>query len=289
MASMKRFVAVLLLLSLLVCLGAQAQTAETIKIGAFLSLTGATASYGVSALNAIKLATEEANRAGGINGKQIELVVEDDHSNTQEVPGIVTRLIKDPKVHALLAEFTKLGGEIRGQQTYGANDPHITAQFIAMTAMNPDLIFAPGFYTTAPLIARTMKQSGIKATLIGSDGWDSPDLMKGGAEPFAGVYFANHFWVGSNDPIVKKFVNDYQAKYGVIPDAGGATAYDAARLLFDAFKRANSIESQAVRDALAASKDFPGVTGKITIDAQRNAQVPVYMLRIDKNGKFSLQ
>ena len=73
------------------------------------------------------------------------------------------------------------------------------------------------------------------------------------------------------------------------PDAGAATAYDAARLLFDAFKRAQSTESAAVRDALGATKDFPGVTGKITIDAQRNAQVPVYMLRIDKNGRFSLQ
>jgi branched-chain amino acid transport system substrate-binding protein len=378
MASMKRFVAVLLSLSLLVCLAVQAQTAETIKIGAFLSLTGATASYGVSALNAIKLATEETNRAGGINGKQIELVVEDDHSNTQEVPGIVTRLIKEAKVHALLAEpvstramaaapiaqsnrvvmissasvkpeltmhgdyifracfisstegeaiakfaveklkakraaiildpqndyavvlakffndaFTKLGGHVGGQITYKANDRYLTSQFRGIMAINPDIVFAPGFYTTAPLIARTMKQQGIKATLIGSDGWDSPDLFKGGAEPFAGVYFANHFWVGSDDPVVKKFVNDYQARYGVIPDAGAATAYDAARLLFDAFKRAISTrgttESRAVRDALAETKDFPGVTGKITIDAQRNAQVPVYMLRIDKDGRFSLQ
>ncbi len=374
MAAMKPLVALFLSLSLSVYFATPAQTNKTIKIGVFLSLTGATASYGVSALNSIKLATEETNRAGGINGKQVELVVEDDHSNTQEVPGIVTRLIKEAKVQALLAEpvstramaaapiaqsnrvvmissasvkpeltmhgdyifracfisstegeaiakfaieklkvkraaiildpqndyavvlakffseaFTKLGGEVRGQLTYKATDQNLTPQFIGMTAMNPDVVFAPGFYTTAPLVARAMKQSGIKATLIGSDGWDSPELMKDGSEPFAGVYFANHFWVGRNDPLVKEFVNDYQAKYGVVPDAGAATAYDAARLLFDAFKRANSTESSAVRDALAATKDFPGVTGKITIDAQRNAQVPVYMLQIDKNGRFSLQ
>jgi branched-chain amino acid transport system substrate-binding protein len=374
MASMKRFVAVVLSLTLLICLAAQAQTAETIKIGVFLSLTGATASYGVSALNAIKLATDETNRAGGINGKQVELLVEDDHSNTQEVAGIVTRLIKEAKVHALLAEpvstramaaapiaqanrvvmissasvkpeltkqgdyifracfisstegeaiaqfavnklkaktaaiilddkndyaavladffresFKRLGGNIVIQQRYDAGDKDMTAQLIAIKAAKPDVIFAPGFYTTAPLVAQTVKRFAIKATLIGSDGWDSPDLMSGGSEPFTGVYFANHFWVGSDDPLVKKFVNDYRAKYSVVPDAGAATAYDAARLLFDAFRRAHSTESQAVRDALAATKDFPGVTGKITIDEQRNAQVPVYMLRIDKNGKFSLQ
>ena len=78
--------------------------AQSIKIGAFLSLTGATSAYGISSLNAIKLATDEVNRSGGIKGKQIDSIVENDHSNTQEVPGIVNKLIKEHKVHALLAE-----------------------------------------------------------------------------------------------------------------------------------------------------------------------------------------
>ena len=371
---MKKLVAVFVLLSLGVCLRGQSQTSETVKVGVFLSLTGATAGYGVSALNAIKLATEETNRNGGINGKGIELVVEDDHSNTQEVPGIVTKLIKEAKVDALIAEpvstramaaapiaqanqvvmissasvkpeltthgdyifracfisstegeaiarfavtklkaktaavildnqndyavvlagffsewFKRLGGQIVKEQKYAASDEDITAQLLAIKAAKPDIIFAPGFYTTAPLVARTVKQLAIKATLIGSDGWDSPDLLHGGVEPFAGVYFANHFWVGSDEPLVQKFVADYRKQHSLLPDAGAATAYDAARLLFDAFKRARSLDKSAVRNALAATKDFPGVTGKITMDANRNAQVPVYMLRIDKNGKFSLE
>ena len=371
---MHKYAAVVLIFLLIVSLQPAPQTAETVKIGAFLSLSGATASYGISALNAIELATAEANRNGGLNGKQIELIVADDHSNTQEVPGIVTRLIKDAKVDALLAEpistramaaapvaqahkvpmissasvkpeltmqgdyifracfisstegeavakfavkklkaktaaiildedndyavvlagffrasFERLGGRIVKKQRYYDTDRDVSAQILAIGEAKPDIIFAPGFYTTAPMIARTVKQLGVKAILIGSDGWDSPELMSGGSEPFAGVYFPNHFWVGSNDPLVKKFVSDYQAEYKVVPDAGAATAYDAARLLFQAFIRARSTEKAAVRDALAATKDFPGVTGKITIDANRNAQVPVYMLRIDKNGKFSLQ
>ena len=90
---MRNWLVLLLILSFFVPFRSQANNSDSIRIGVFLSLTGATASYGTSALNAIKLATEEANRAGGINGKQIELVVEDDHSNTKEVPGIVTKLI----------------------------------------------------------------------------------------------------------------------------------------------------------------------------------------------------
>ena len=373
-AHMKKLAALFLLLSIGFCLDSRSQTPGTVRIGVFLSLTGATASYGVSALNAIKLATEEINQNGGIDGKKIELVVEDDHSNTQEVPGIVTKLIKEARVDALIAEpvstramaaapiaqanqvvmissasvkpeltmqgdyifracfisstegeaiakfaanklkaktaaiilddkndyavvlagffaesFKRLGGRIVSEQNYAASDRDIAAQLEAIKTAKPDIIFAPGFYTTAPLVARTVKQLAIKSTLIGSDGWDSPDLLAGGAEPFAGVYFANHFWIGSNEPLVRKFVKDYQTKYGMAPDAGAATAYDAAHLLFDAFKRAKSTDKTAVRDALATTKDFPGVTGKITIDANRNAQVPVYMLRIDKNGKFSLE
>ena len=108
-------------------------------------------------------------------------------------------------------------------------------------------------------------------------------------EPAVGFYFANHFWIGSEDQLVRKFVVNYRAKYGVEPDAGAATAYDAAHMLFDAFRRAKTTDRSAVRDALAQTKDFPGVTGKITLDANRNARVPVYMLRIERDGKFTLQ
>ena len=343
---------------------------DRIRIGTFLSLTGATSAYGVSSLNAIKLATDEVNLSGGINGKQVELIVEDDHSKTEEVPAIVNKLITENKVQALLAEpvsvramaaapiaqlnqvvmissasvkpeltmqgdyifracfisstegeaiaefarntlkaktvavildpkndyavvlagffseaFKKLGGEIVDQQNYEASATQLSSQLQAIRRAAPDVVFAPGFYTTAPLVAREVKQSGLKATLIGSDGWDAPNLMEAGNEPFEGVYFANHFWPGSEDQIVAKFVNDYRVRHGVEPDSAAATAYDAARLLFDAFKRAKTNDKAAVRNALAETKDFPGVTGKITLDANRNAHVPVYMLRIEQ-GKY---
>jgi branched-chain amino acid transport system substrate-binding protein len=242
------FVPVLLLLLLLAC-----SQPQQIRVGAFLSLTGATASYGISAANAIRLAADEL-------------------------------------LAGFFAEsFKKLGGQIVSQQQYEANATDLSAQMQAIKTAAPDIIFAPGFYTTAPLVAREVKRAETRAILVGSDGWDSPDLMKDGSEVFEGVYFANHFWAGSDDPLVRKFVADYRAKYGVEPDAGAATAYDAARMLFDAFKRAKSTESSAVRNALARTKDFAGVTGKITLDANRNAQVPVYMLRIEKGGKFTLQ
>ncbi len=363
----------LLLSLLMVAACSMPESQSNIKIGAFLSLTGATSAYGISASNAIKLAADQTNATGGIDGKQIQIDIEDDESNTQQVPDAVNHLIKEHKVHALIAEpvstrsmvaapiaqqnqivmissasvkpeltmqgdyifracfisstegdaiakfavdhlkaksvaillddkndyavvlagfflesFMKRGGKSAIEQTYEANATDLSAQMNVIKSAAPDIVFAPGFYTTAPLVAREVKKAGIKSTLIGSDGWDSPNLLDAGSEPFEGVYFANHFWAGSDEPLVKKFVADYRAKYGVEPDAGAATAYDAARMLFDAFKRAKSTESAAVRNALAQTKDFPGVTGKITLDSNRNAQVPVYMLRIE-GGKFHLQ
>lgn len=347
---------------------------EPVRIGIFLSLTGATADYGVSALNSFQLANEEINLNGGIGGRPIQLVIQDDHSNTVEVVPIVESLILQHKVHALLAEpistramaaapvaqkhkvvmispaavkpeltlqgdfifracftssdeaeaiarfattkleaksaatifdstndyavvlgryfneaFAKLGGTVVNQQHYVAGDKDIAAQMRSIKASKPDIIFAPGFYTTAGVVAREVKRQGIAATLIGSDGWDSPSLLHGAGSAFEGVYFANHFWVGSEDRQVRMFVKKYQAKFGIAPDAGAATAYDAAHMLFAAIKRAGSTESIAIRDALANTANFPGVTGRITLDTNRNADVPVYMLRIGKGGKFSLQ
>jgi branched-chain amino acid transport system substrate-binding protein len=367
---MTKTVSLLVISSLLLLVACQP---KHIKIGAFLSLTGATSAYGVSAANAITMAKDEANQAGGIDGRYIDIDIEDDESKTEDVPGIVNHLIKEHLVQALLAEpvstramlaapiaqqnqivmissasvkpeltmqgnyifracfvsstegeaiakfaretlkaktvaiildpkndyavvlanffaasFRSLGGQLISQQNYEANATDLSAQMSAIKTAAPDVIFAPGFYTTAPVIAREVKRSGIKATLIGSDGWDSPDLLKNGSDVFEGVYFANHFWIGNEAPLVKQFVANYRARYKVDPDAGAATAYDAARMLFDAFKRAKSQASSDIRDALAETKDFPGVTGMITLDANRNAQVPVYILRIE-GGKFTLQ
>src|ERR1044071_1653619 len=92
---------------LALCLAAACSAPESrnnIKVGAFLSLTGATSAYGISAANAIKLAADEVNRSGGIDGKQVELEIEDDQSNTQQVPDVVNHLIKEHKVQALIAE-----------------------------------------------------------------------------------------------------------------------------------------------------------------------------------------
>jgi len=183
-------------------------------------------------------------------------------------------------------EFTKQGGVISGEQSYSGGDKDFNAQLTAIKADNPQVIFLPAYYTEAPLIIRQARQLGITVPFVGGDGWDSPELIEVGGSSVEGSYFSNHFSEQSKDPRVVAFVDACRKKYKVDPDAMVALGYDSVYLLADAMKRAGTTDPAKVTAALAATKDFPGVTGKITLDAHRNPTKPAVMLQV-KNGKFA--
>ncbi len=182
-------------------------------------------------------------------------------------------------------KFKELGGEIVGEQSYSEGDSDFHAQLTQIKALNPEAIYIPGYYTEVGTIARQARELGITVPLLGGDGWDSPKLWEIGGEALNGCYFSNHYSVDDPSPLVQKFVSDYRKRYNQTPDALAALAYDAAKILADAMKRAGSTEGPKVRDALAATKDFPGVTGTISINKERNAEKPAVVLKIE-NAKF---
>jgi branched-chain amino acid transport system substrate-binding protein len=182
--------------------------------------------------------------------------------------------------------FTRLGGQIVVTQSYQAGDQDFNAQITSIKGANPDVIFVPGYYGDVGLFAKQARDKGITVPLLGGDGWDSPSLYQIGGTALNGCYFSNHYSPDDADPIVQKFVSDYKSRYGSVPDALAATAYDAARIMFDAIKRANSLEGPAIRNALAATKEFPGVTGKVTFNENRDAVKPIVMIKIQEGGKF---
>ena len=184
------------------------------------------------------------------------------------------------------SEFLKEGGIITGEQSYSGGDKDFSSQLTAIKASNPQVIFLPAYYTEAPLIIRQARQLGITAPFIGGDGWDSPELVQVGGDAVNGCYFSNHFSNQSSDPQVVAFVQSYRKKYGEDPDAMAALSYDTLHLLADAMKRAGTTDPSKVTPALAASKDFSGVTGKITFDEHRNPIKPAVILQV-KDGKFS--
>lgn len=183
-------------------------------------------------------------------------------------------------------EFAKGGGVITGEQSYSGGDKDFSAQLTAIKAGNPQVIFLPAYYTEAPLIIRQARQLGITVPFIGGDGWDSPELVAVGGDSVEGCYFSNHFSNQSTDPKVTSFVTSYRKKYGSDPDAISALGYDTLRILADAMKRAGTTDPAKVNAAITITKDFPGVTGKITLDEHRNPNKPAVILQV-KNGKFA--
>ena len=348
------------------CGGDQAATeGGEILIGEYGSLTGTTATFGISTRNGIDMAIDEVNATGGVLGRQVRVIVEDDQGRPEEAQTVVTKLITSDQVVAVLGEvassrtlaaapvaqqygvpmitpsstnpavtqvgdyifrvcfidpfqglvmatfassslgltrvailrdirndysvgladvfienFQAMGGTIVIDQSYSEGDTDFSAQLTAIRAENPEAIFVPGYYTEVGLIARQAQSLGLTVPLLGGDGWDSPALIEIGGDALEGSYFSNHYSVQDPSPALQAFVSAYQTRFGETPDALAGLGYDAAKILFDAIERAGSTEGAAIRDALSQTADFPGITGTITLDENRNAIKPAVVLQV---------
>lgn len=344
---------------------------ETIRIGEYASLTGKEAAYGDTSHKGIVLAVEELNNRGGVLGKKLELLTEDNQSKQGESATAVKKLISRDHVVALLGEVASIrsleaapviqhaklpmvssasvnskvtevgdyifrvcfvdsfqgvvlakfvkeslhvrrvailtsvnsaysvgmtkvfkerfladGGTVVAEQKYSEGDKDFRAQLTAIKAAGADAVFASGYYTEAALICRQARALGLALPVFGGDGWDAPALLEIGGVAMEGTYFSTHYSPDNPSAEVQNFNQRYQARWGEVPDAWAALGYDSAFVLADALKRAGSAEPAKVRDALAATKDFPAVTGHITMDAHRNPSKSAVILTI-KNGKYS--
>lgn len=177
--------------------------------------------------------------------------------------------------------FGKMDGKISVQQKFNGGDKDFRAQLTSIKAANPQGIFVPGYYTDVGLIVAQARQLGITVPIFGGDGWEAPQLYQIGGDALKNTYYTTHFYYESTEAKIQEFVKNFKAKFNEVPDAMAALGYDSAYVLVDAIKRANSVEPAKIRDALAATKDFEGVTGKTTIDAQRNASKPAVILTLE--------
>ena len=347
-----------------------------IKVGEFASLSGKEATFGVSSHEGTLLAIEELNAAGGLLGKKLELITEDDLSKAGEPATVVNKLIARDGVVAVLGEvassrsleaapicqqnkipmispsstnpkvtetgdyifrvcfidpfqgtvmanfasktlkakkvaiftdvksdyskglakffkesFVASGGQVVTELDFNGGDKDFKAQLTAIKSAAPDAVFVPGYYTDAALICIQAKQLGLNVPLFGGDGWESEDLIKIGKDAVEGHYFSTHYHPDVSSPRSKAFVEAYKKRWKnsdgtpKLPDAMAALGYDSAMILADAIKRAGTTDGPKVRDALAASKDFDGVTGKTTINEKRDATKSAVILQV-KDGKF---
>jgi branched-chain amino acid transport system substrate-binding protein len=344
---------------------------DEILIGEFGSLSGENAAFGRSSHNGVILAIEEVNATGGVLGKKVRILAEDNQSRNEQVTTIVKKLINQDKVVAVLgevassrsiaasavceeagipmvspsstnpavtvdkrtgqvksfifrvcfidpfqgtvlarfahanlqlqnlailldvkqdysqglaqyfrAEFERLGGKIGSQEAYQGGDTDFRAQLTSIKDAGVQAVFVPGYYNDAANITKQARSLGITIPFLGGDGWSDPALFRLGGDAIQGAYVTDHYSAENQDPAVQKFVNTYRDRFGETPSGLSACGYDAAKILCDAIGRAGSTAAPAIRDALAATRDFDGVTGKITIDAEHNAVKPATVVQV---------
>ncbi len=329
---------------------------EPVKLGFFMSITGRDASFGEAALRGARLAVDDLNATGGILGRPVELVVEDNRSVSGESATAAKKLLSRDKVVALIGEcasartleaapiaqaagiplvtpastnpkvtavgdcifrvcfadpfqgtvlasyawknlglrraallidstapysvglaevfaktFLALGGDIVAAQKYSGDAKDFRAQLTAIRSTKADTIFLPGYYVAAGLVAQQARELGLRATLVGGDGFEAPQLLEIGGPALEGTVYSTHYSAESKDPASRRFVSAYQARHGSTPVGLAALTYDSVQLIADAARRAGTTERVALKKALAATRDFPGITGRTTLNEHRDA------------------
>jgi branched-chain amino acid transport system substrate-binding protein len=177
--------------------------------------------------------------------------------------------------------FRELGGQVISEESYAKGDSDFRALLTRVKARRPEAIFIPGYYSDAGPIAHQARELGIQAVLLGGDGWESGGkLVELGGSAVEGAYFSTHFSPDNPSPAVQNFIGRYRARYGKLPDSLGALGYDAARVGIDALRRSASPGGPALREAVAATHDFEGVTGRISFGPDRNAVKSAVVVRL---------
>ncbi len=180
--------------------------------------------------------------------------------------------------------FTAAGGTIVGEEAYVAKDKDFNAILTKVKGLDFDVIYLPGYYQEAGLIIKQARALGIDKPVLGADGFDSPDLAKlAGDKALTKVYFTNHYSSLDKDPAVAKFIDDFKKKYNREPDAFNALGYDLAKFLADGISRSKSVDREALKEALASTKDFSSVTGSFSIDENHNPVKSIVVIGLE-NG-----
>jgi len=185
--------------------------------------------------------------------------------------------------------FTAGGGTVVATEFYAKGEKDFASLLTKVKAKKPDVIVLPSYYDTVALCVKQAREMGITAPMMGGDGWDSPKLAEiAGKEALNNTYFTNHYSPEDVSPVVQNFVKSFKAKYGKVPDALAALGYDAALMLFDAIERAGAADSKKIRDTLAETKDFQGVSGTISMGKDRNPIKSISILAL-VDGKQTLK
>jgi branched-chain amino acid transport system substrate-binding protein len=182
--------------------------------------------------------------------------------------------------------FQKAGGKITTSEAFRSGELDFRAQLGKIKFGTPDVVFVPTMQKEAALAAKQARDLGIKAKLMGGDGWGSPDLFDLAGRAIEGSYFVNI--AALEDPAIQGFLKDYRARHKedpVLPNP--VLAYDAVLWLADAIKRAGTTDGEKLKAAMEQTRDLQVLTGKLTVDPKtHNPLNKPAVIQETKSGKF---
>jgi branched-chain amino acid transport system substrate-binding protein len=188
-----------------------------------------------------------------------------------------------------MQEFKRLGGIIVATSYIQTGDQDFSAQISSFKGKKPDLIYAPNYYAEDALLARQLRELGLKTPVLTADGAQVPELLSIGGPAVDGMYFTAHFHrQGVATPLARQFLKTFEDIYRKDLDAFTALGAESYFLLLQAMAQAGSTDGPAVAQALAQTKDFPGVTGQISMGPDHNPVKEVVIIKVH-NGKFAYQ
>ncbi|MBP6941846.1 MAG: ABC transporter substrate-binding protein [Syntrophorhabdaceae bacterium] len=182
------------------------------------------------------------------------------------------------------ATFKKGKGAVVAYESYQKDDVDFSALITKIQIKKPDVIYIPDYYNKVALIAKQIREKGLRSAMLGGDGWDSPDLVKNAGDAIMGSYFTNHYSPDRKDPVAEVFIKRYKERYNAVPDTFAALGYDATMILLKALDGAKKPSQDDIMKQLTALKNFKGVTGNIGFDKNGDAVKSVVILKVEKEG-----
>lgn len=186
-----------------------------------------------------------------------------------------------------LQAFGEMGGKVLVTAYIQTGDRDFRSQLSEVREANPDIIYVPNYYTENALLAKQVRDLGMKMPILMADGAQVQALIQTGGKAVEGVYLTAHFNLEAvSTTLGRRFVANFKKQYKKDADAFGALGADAYFILIGAIKRAKSTEGSKVRTALTDTKNFKGVTGPIKINEDGNTIKRLVINRV-KNGRFT--
>ena len=342
--------------------------AQNIRIGFHAPLTGFAAADGKSAVQGAELAVEQINAAGGVNGRKLELVVQDDQARPDQAVPLANKYIGDGfklvisgsysgptraaagvfqgakipyiSAYAIHPDITRAGnyvfrtsfmGEVQGkaaakfvgenlkkrkvtlltlnndfgqalsagfkevagkfgieigsEYTYAMGDRQFGSIVASVRKDNPEALYVSGyFFNGGPLVAQ-LRAGGVTAPIIGTEGFDTHNFIAIAKDAAEGVMITTSLDRDSKSPPMRKFIDDYEAKWKAPADMVAASVHTALSVAAEALRRAGGEDPAKVRDAISGLRDFQVATGRISFNELGEVYKPA-QIQVIKGGKF---